>query len=63
MARKKKIYGILDENATKSRRVDFRVSPREMVDINKLEFKTGLNKSGIFREALRDYYKKHFPDE
>ena len=63
MARNKKHYGLLDENATKSRRIDFRLSPREVINFNKLEYKSGLSKTEIFREAMRDYYKKIFPDE
>lgn len=63
MARKKKIYGLMDENATKTRRMGFRLSPREVVNFNRLEYKTGLTKTEIFREAMKDYYKKLFPDE
>ena len=63
MARKKKITGFLDENANKSRRINFRLSPKEVIDLNRLEFKTGLNKTDIFREAMKDYYKKVFLDE
>lgn len=63
MGRKKHFYNAMDINATKSRDIHFRVSQRELIDLDKMCYKTNLSKSDIFREAMRDYYKKVFPEE
>lgn len=63
MARTKKYYNIMDVNATKSRDIHFRVTQRELIDLDKLRHKTNLSKSDIIREALKDYYNKVFLEE
>jgi len=63
MARKKKYYNHLDENAPKIFDLHFRVNGKEMLDLNKIKHKTNLSKSAIFREALKCYFEKVFSED
>lgn len=60
MARKKKYYNLMDKNATKTRDLHFRVTPLDAMYLEKLRYKTNLSKTDIFREVMRDYYKRFF---
>lgn len=63
MARKKKQCNFMDENATKSGAIKFRINHRERVEIERLSNKLGISKSEVYRNAMREYYKKVFSDE
>jgi hypothetical protein len=63
MGRKKKQYHIMDENATKSKRINDRITPVEHIRMERLKNKLGLSGSEIRRLAMDDFYKKTFPDE
>jgi hypothetical protein len=52
----------MDENATKSMRINDRISPIEHIRLERLKNKFGLSGSEIRRLAMDEFYKKTFPD-
>ena len=63
MARKKKYYGLMDENATKTSRISFRITPREAMEIGRLKYKTGMSTSDLYRKAMDEYVKQQKSNE
>lgn len=63
MARKKNITGFLDENANKSIRINFRITPKEAVELGRLKYKTGKSTSELYRSAMNEYVNTRKMDE
>jgi hypothetical protein len=63
MGRKKKHFNIMDENATKSRDIHFRITPRELIELERVMYKRGISKSEIYRQCFKKCLNELLSDE